>query len=58
MEADIHYTLGKIISHGTFSVVYQGTDSTDQKVAIKRVYQDTKFKNRELELIKYLNHYD
>lgn len=46
------YRLDKIIAHGTFGLVYRGTNlSTGEIVAIKRVYQDTRFKNRELELL-------
>ena len=41
-----------MIAHGTFGLVYRGTNlKTGETVAIKRVYQDTRYKNRELELL-------
>lgn len=46
------YRLDKIIAHGTFGIVYRATNvATDETVAIKRVYQDTRYKNRELDLL-------
>ena len=45
--------MDKIIAHGTFGLVYRGTNlATGEIIAIKRVYQDTRFKNRELELLE------
>ena len=44
--------MDKIIAHGTFGLVYRATNlQTDEVVAIKRVYQDTRYKNRELDLL-------
>ena len=41
-----------MIANGTFGIVHRGTDlSINETVAIKRVYQDTRYKNRELELL-------
>ncbi|KII63916.1 Glycogen synthase kinase-3 beta [Thelohanellus kitauei] len=59
------------ISHGTFGVVYRadmilnpkrGTPSSlshrtpSERVALKTVYQDARYKNRELEIGRILNH--
>ena len=45
--------MDKIIAHGTFGLVYRGTNlATGETIAIKRVYQDTRFKNRELEILQ------
>lgn len=47
----------KIVGNGTFGVVYLASQlSTKEKVAIKRVFQDPRYKNRELELMQQLNH--
>ena len=47
------FRLDKVIAHGTFGLVYKGTNlKTNATVAIKRVYQDTRYKNRELELLQ------
>ena len=46
-----------IIGHGTFGVVYRAKEEkTGGIFAIKRVFQDKKYKNRELEILKDLNH--
>jgi len=42
---------------GSFGVVFQAKDITTQKdVAIKRVLQDPRYKNRELQIMKSLEH--
>lgn len=42
---------------GTFGTVYKATDKkTLEIVAIKKVYQDKNYKNRELDILKSLNH--
>lgn len=55
----------QIIGNGTFGVVYlvqfglcwKAKDlTTNQKVAIKHVHQNDKYKNRELEIMKSINH--
>jgi serine/threonine protein kinase len=47
----------RIVGKGTFGVVYYATlQSTGEDVAIKKVIQDENYKNRELEIIKDLDH--
>jgi len=46
-----------IIGNGSFGVVYQATvRATQKEVAIKKVLQDKRFKNRELQIMKMLDH--
>jgi serine/threonine protein kinase len=53
----IQYTADKVIGHGSFGVVYQATATqTGETVAIKKVLQDKRFKNRELQVMQMLNH--
>jgi serine/threonine protein kinase len=45
------------VGSGTFGVVHKARDKkTLELVAIKRVFQDKKYKNRELEILRTLNH--
>ncbi|OMJ95229.1 hypothetical protein SteCoe_1441 [Stentor coeruleus] len=51
------YTSDKVVGNGTFGVVYQATIAeTGEKVAIKKVFQDKRYKNREYEIMKELIH--
>jgi len=51
------YTATQIVGSGSFGVVYQATISeTSEVVAIKKVFQDKRYKNRELIILKELNH--
>lgn len=53
------YRFDKIIAHGTFGIVYEATGShLKEPVAVKRVYQDSRYKNRELVILKHLSNYD
>jgi len=53
----ICYTADRIIGHGSFGVVFQATTvGNGEVVAIKKVLQDKRFKNRELQIMKMLNH--
>jgi hypothetical protein len=46
-----------VAGKGTFGVVYFGTNRlTGEKVAIKKVFQDKKYKNREHQILKMLKH--
>ena len=47
----------KIIGQGTFGVVYKARQkATDKTVAIKKVYQDPKYSNREFKIVVKLSH--
>jgi glycogen synthase kinase 3 beta len=51
------YNAVQIIGSGSFGVVYQASCiETDEIVAIKKVFQDRRYKNRELQILKELNH--
>ena len=51
------YNADKVIDRGTFGVVYQATiPETGETVAIKKVLQDRRYKNRELQIMKELRH--
>nr|AAG13665.1 serine/threonine kinase GSK3 [Hydra vulgaris] len=54
---EISYCDTKVIGNGSFGVVYQAkiVDSTDM-IAIKKVLQDKRFKNRELQIWRKLDH--
>lgn len=54
---EITYTDTKVIGNGSFGVVYQARlCETDEIVAVKKVLQDRRFKNRELQIMRQLDH--
>ncbi|GAB5373495.1 hypothetical protein AAMO2058_001756800, partial [Amorphochlora amoebiformis] len=54
---EIQYTANSIIGKGSFGVVYKATvTNTEEVVAIKKVLQDRRFKNRELEIMRMMRH--
>ncbi|XP_031340074.1 glycogen synthase kinase-3 beta isoform X3 [Photinus pyralis] len=54
---EVSYTDTKVIGNGSFGVVYQAKLSdTGEMVAIKKVLQDKRFKNRELQIMRKLEH--
>nr|AOG62274.1 GSK3-beta [Eurychasma dicksonii] len=53
----VSYSAERIIGNGSFGVVFQATVvETGEVVAIKKVLQDKRFKNRELQIMRQLNH--
>ena len=48
----------KVIGQGTFGIVYKASLQEDPSkiVAIKKVYQDPKYSNREFKIVKQLDH--
>ncbi len=45
------------MGNGSFGVVFKATVAeTGEVVAIKKVFQDKRYKNRELEILKVLHH--
>uniref|UniRef100_UPI00398E5F02 glycogen synthase kinase-3 beta-like n=1 Tax=Pristiophorus japonicus TaxID=55135 RepID=UPI00398E5F02 len=54
---EVSYTDIKVIGNGSFGVVYQAKlVDTGELVAIKKVLQDKRFKNRELQIMRKLDH--
>ena len=52
-----NFTAISLIGKGTFGIVYRAKkDDSDDIFAIKRVFQDKRYMNRELEILKELNH--
>lgn len=53
----IRYVTERVVGNGSFGVVYQARClETGETVAIKKVLQDKRFKNRELQIIRRLSH--
>jgi glycogen synthase kinase 3 beta len=53
----ISYSADRIIGNGSFGVVFQATVvETGEIVAIKKVLQDKRFKNRERQIMRQLKH--
>ena len=53
----LRYAAERVVGNGSFGVVFQATCvETRETVAIKRVLQDKRFKNRELQIMKLLKH--
>lgn len=56
---EVSYTDTKVIGNGSFGVVYQAKlCDTGELVAIKKVLQDKRFKNRELQIMRKLEHHN
>ncbi|XP_073982048.1 glycogen synthase kinase-3 beta-like isoform X6 [Rhodnius prolixus] len=54
---EVSYTDTKVIGNGSFGVVYQAKlCDNNEMVAIKKVLQDKRFKNRELQIMRRLEH--
>ncbi|KAH8367314.1 hypothetical protein KR200_005698 [Drosophila serrata] len=54
---EISYTDAKVVGNGSFGVVFQAKMvPTNEAVAIKKVLQDRRFKNRELQIMRKLRH--
>ena len=57
-EESSQYEWIKVIGQGTFGVVYKAQKKTGDKkiVAIKKVFQDPKYSNREFKIVVELDH--
>ncbi|KAI5310855.1 regulator of ime2 [Ascosphaera atra] len=54
---EMQYTQCKIVGNGSFGVVFQTKISpSNEDAAIKRVLQDKRFKNRELQIMRIIRH--
>ncbi|XP_068156215.1 putative glycogen synthase kinase-3 homolog [Drosophila tropicalis] len=55
--SEISYSDSKVIGNGSFGVVFQARlVPSNEFVAIKKVHQDRRFKNRELQIMRKLKH--
>lgn len=53
----LSYSTERVVGNGSFGVVFQATClETGETVAIKKVLQDKRFKNRELQIMQLLDH--
>lgn len=53
----VSYVTEKVVGNGSFGVVFQAkVQGMNEFVAIKKVLQDKRFKNRELQVMKLLDH--
>ncbi|KAI9056839.1 Pkinase-domain-containing protein [Trametes sanguinea] len=59
-ECDLVYTNCKVIGNGSFGIVFQAklleNDQPTADIAIKKVLQDKRFKNRELQIMRLVSH--
>ncbi|KAI9354042.1 kinase-like domain-containing protein [Pilaira anomala] len=56
-DISFKYTTYKVAGNGSFGVVYQAkVVGTGESVAIKKVFQDRRFKNRELQIMQCVWH--
>lgn len=54
---ELQYTQCKIVGNGSFGVVFQTKLApNNEDAAIKRVLQDKRFKNRELQIMRIVRH--
>ena len=50
------YQLEKVVGHGAFGIVWRARTEDSDVVAIKKVMLDRRYHNRELEMMKGLDH--
>jgi len=59
-QKDMSYTNCKVIGNGSFGVVFQAkvisAPKGEDDIAIKKVLQDKRFKNRELQIMRLVSH--
>ncbi|KAJ3105030.1 regulator of ime2 [Phlyctochytrium planicorne] len=56
-SVELSYTNYKVIGNGSFGVVFQAKlRDSGEPVAIKKVLQDKRFKNRELQIMRVMSH--
>jgi len=56
-RASYTYNAERVLGSGSFGIVYQAqVVETGESVAIKKVFQDKRYKNRELQIMKELRH--
>jgi serine/threonine protein kinase len=58
-QRDLSYTNCKVVGNGSFGIVFQARlldEPADPDIAIKKVLQDKRFKNRELQIMRLVSH--
>jgi len=59
-QKELSYTNCKVIGNGSFGIVFQAkvvnASKGDEDIAIKKVLQDKRFKNRELQIMRLVSH--
>lgn len=56
-QSSFTYNAERVIGNGSFGIVYQArVVETGEVVAIKKVFQDKRYKNRELQIMRELKH--
>ncbi|KAH8108483.1 Pkinase-domain-containing protein [Phellopilus nigrolimitatus] len=59
-QTEVSYTNCKVIGNGSFGIVFQarlvGGQREGEDIAIKKVLQDKRFKNRELQIMRLVSH--
>jgi len=57
MKKEARYSAERVIGNGSFGIVYQAVvNATKEVVAIKKVLQDKRYKNRELKIMQMVKH--
>ena len=51
----IGFTTERSVGSGSFGVVFRATSDDGEQLAIKKVFQDRRYRNRELQIITMLN---
>lgn len=56
-ERELIYTTSRVVGSGSFGIVFDTKlVETEEHAAIKRVRQDKRFKNRELQIMRMVRH--
>lgn len=58
-QRDLSYTNCKVVGNGSFGIVFQARlldEPGNCDIAIKKVLQDKRFKNRELQIMRLVSH--
>ncbi|EIM21598.1 Pkinase-domain-containing protein [Wallemia mellicola] len=57
-NVEISYTNCKVVGNGSFGIVFSAKliSPREEEIAVKKVLQDKRFKNRELQIMRIVNH--
>ena len=53
---NLAYSGTEVVGKGSFGVVYSAVMDSGERIAVKKVLQDKRFKNRELQIMRTLDH--